>query len=640
MKNQPKAHSLLLFLSLLALAAGGTASAANRVVQVGDAIQDSVAASASGDVVIVRGGTFPEQAITISQPIRMAREKGTAVTIGGTITLRDVNGSIVLRDFAINVNGNGKLVIENCSNVGLEDLTQLPQGIVIKNSKVVLRSCQLGALTISAGSEVEVIDSASAALSVTGSTLQIVNSVCQAFTSSNSDLKVIKTTHATGSFTGGSALLQGSTANADVTITNCDWRAHGSRFKGNLTANNSHSKLLRTTVDKAFAHQGADKDCVVFQSTIGRTVGSALSSDANRTWVTYSDVHHVTQNGGVEAHFINNRFLTDKNKNAPSLTLGGANCRHYIKNNYFWKDGSSDIGAQYGPVPNNQWKLIKTLPGGMITKVTNSIHIGGGKYDSTRSTHCIARYFYTDGSQVDVQKTRTNSYGSNGYGWGGQTYDNPHTTKPVLKIEIHLNSQDHGHENSTTVHYAGGFTQAGEIVIAHALKTAIHNNLFRRTDEQAHCIYIASAPAEGASIKGNAFWRDSGTWRKHAVNAPSGGEVIHNYFHSTNADHTVTGGIAHFDNVMGGDPKFDTSDWSLNAGSVLLNAGPAEPEYNDHDGSRNDVGMHGGHAYDPAGKTSVNPVVLSGDQSIFRLNLGESTPLVIKARAAVATPDE
>ena len=91
---------------------------------------------------------------------------------------------------------------------------------------------------------------------------------------------------------------------------------------------------------------------------------------------------------------------------------------------------------------------------------------------------------------------------------------------------------------------------------------------------------------------------------------------------------------------MGGDPKFDTSDWSLNAGSVLLNAGPAEPEYNDHDGSRNDVGMHGGHAYDPAGKTSVNPVVLSGDQSIFRLNLGESTPLVIKARAAVATPDE
>ena len=73
MKNQPKAQSLF-FLSLLALAAATTARAANRVVQVGDAIQDSVAASASGDVVIVRGGTFPEQAITISQPIRLARE--------------------------------------------------------------------------------------------------------------------------------------------------------------------------------------------------------------------------------------------------------------------------------------------------------------------------------------------------------------------------------------------------------------------------------------------------------------------------------------------------------------------------------------------------------------------------------------
>ena len=102
-----KTHIRFLLLSTLLAFAATTASAVNRVVQVGATIQDSVAASASGDVVIVRGGTFAEQVITISQPIRMVREKGTTVTIGGTVTLLDVNGSIVLRDFAIDVNGNG-----------------------------------------------------------------------------------------------------------------------------------------------------------------------------------------------------------------------------------------------------------------------------------------------------------------------------------------------------------------------------------------------------------------------------------------------------------------------------------------------------------------------------------------------------
>jgi hypothetical protein len=639
MKNQPKAQPLLL-LSLLALAAT-TARAANRVVQVGDAIQDSVAASASGDVVIVRGGTFPEQAITISQPIRMAREKGTAVTIGGTITLRDVNGSIVLRDFAINVNGNGKLVIENCSNVGLEDLTELPQGIVIKNSKVVLRSCQLGALTISDGSEVEVIDSTSAALSVTGSTLQIVDSVCQAFTSSNSSVKVIKTTHTTGGFTGGSALLQGSTANADVTITNCDWRAHGATFKGNLTANNSHSKLLRTTVEKAFTHLGTDKDCVVFQSTVGRVSGDVLSSDANRTWVAYSTIHHASQLGGTEAHFIGNQILTDKAKANSGIVGGGLSCVLTVANNHFYHGGddgvtSANISGAQVDTRLTGWVLKKSANlNHFVTSIQNQLHAGHSNGDV--KSVCRVLFSYMEGtSEYSLEHEQTVA------AWSGtKVYANPRPSSLVAKVEVYLRTTAvdwPAYEISTAINSANSYP--GSLIIGNVKRARINNNFFRDTNRQGHCIHIPTAPAEGAEIKGNAFWRDSGSWRKHAVNAPSGGEVIHNYFHSTNADHTVTGGIANFDNVMGGDPKFDTSDWSLNAGSVLLNAGPAEPEYNDHDGSRNDVGLLGGHAYDPAGKTSVNPVVLSGDQSIFRLNLGESTPLVIKARAAVATPDE
>lgn len=614
--------------------------AANHVVQVGDKIQDKVSGASSGDVVIVRGGTFPEQAVTITQPMRLVREKGQNVTIGGTITLSGVTGDIVLRDFAIDVNGNGKLVISNCSKVGLEDLTDLPQGVEISNSTVVMRSCQLGNLTITGNSDVQVIDSTLANLTTTGSKVQAVDSAMAVLTATDSNLTLAKSTHTTGTITRGQTLYQGSTANGDVSINASDWRAHGSTFKSNLSSSNAHSKLLKTTVEKAFSHIGAAKDCVVFQSTVGRVSGHALYSDANRTWVTYSDIHHVEQIGGTEAHLVKNRFLTDKDKNKPSLKLTGANCIYYINNNLFWKNGSSNIAVQYGPVPNNQWKHIKTLSGGMVTKVTNSIHIGGDYYSSTRSTTCKVSFIYSDGTKNDVQKARTNGYRTYDYGWGGQTYDNPHPSKPVREIEIHLHSQDNGHEKDTVVHRSSGTNYEADISISDSKKIAINNNLFRRPDGNAHCIYVGDAPDDGLSIHGNAFWRDSGTWKTSAVNAPSGGECSHNFFHSANTAHTVTGGIAHFDNVLGGDPKINTSSYTLNADSPLIDAGPEEPQFNDHDGSRNDIGMFGGHAYDPAGTTSVNPVVLSGAQNIVRMNVGDSTPIVIKARAAVSTPNQ
>jgi hypothetical protein len=45
--------------------------------------------------------------------------------------------------------------------------------------------------------------------------------------------------------------------------------------------------------------------------------------------------------------------------------------------------------------------------------------------------------------------------------------------------------------------------------------------------------------------------------------------------------------------------------------SRLINAGPEGTEYNDRDGSRNDIGMFGGHDYIPNGRNSTKPVVIS-----------------------------
>jgi hypothetical protein len=652
-------------ISIIWLALAVTVGAATYVVQVGEDIQTQVASAASGDVVLVRGGTFPNQTITISQPIRLAREKGTTVTIGGQVTLSGVTGDVVLRDFAINLNGNGKLVIQNCTKVGLEDLTELPQGIEISNSTVVARKCAMGNLTITNGSTVEVIDCALGDLSVTASDLLIVDSTCLSFTSSGSNLKVIDTTHTTGSFTGGTALLQGSTAtgnlrpdgssNGNVTITNCAWRAHGSTFKGYLTSSNSHSKLIRSTVEKGFLHLGTDKDCTVFQSTVGSVSqptiddsGSylhALHSDANRTWVAYSTIHHAVQEGGAEAHFVGNQIHTDKAR-GNGIIVSGTNCVLTVTNNHFYS-GNTNSNILYSQnntsyTDSNVFSVKKTISsaylgswGKTVGWVTNQIY----QASSSNSVHteCYMKFHYKDGSTAN---SNTNSQEQS---WSGtKTYNNPVKWKLVTQIDVYLrNNSSHTSLNRAVLRNHKVFSGSDGITVSQSRKVAIHNNLFRDWDEYEHCISIGSPPTEGAEIKGNAFWRDSGSWRKHAVNAPSGGEATNNYFQDVS--NAVTGGIAHYDNVEGGSPGFVDSaggDYTLSANSPLRDKGPADPEYNDHDGSRNDVGHFGGHFFDANGTNGIKPVVIAGEQSVYRLNVGDTTPVVIKARAAVATPNQ
>ena len=44
-----------------------------------------------------------------------------------------------------------------------------------------------------------------------------------------------------------------------------------------------------------------------------------------------------------------------------------------------------------------------------------------------------------------------------------------------------------------------------------------------------------------------------------------------------------------------------------------INAGPPDAQYNDRDGTRNDIGMFGGHNYIPNGRTTDKPIVIGLD---------------------------
>ena len=76
-------------------------------------------------------------------------------------------------------------------------------------------------------------------------------------------------------------------------------------------------------------------------------------------------------------------------------------------------------------------------------------------------------------------------------------------------------------------------------------------------------------------------------------------------------------------------------NFSPSANSPLINAGSPLPQYNDRDGSRNDIGMFGGHNFIPDGRTTNKPVVLGLDVAPIAVPVGgtvtiESTGATVK----------
>jgi hypothetical protein len=119
------------------------------------------------------------------------------------------------------------------------------------------------------------------------------------------------------------------------------------------------------------------------------------------------------------------------------------------------------------------------------------------------------------------------------------------------------------------------------------------------------------------------------------VRAPQQVNLSYNILRKTNFVHTdlVSGGVVNLDS-KNSDPKF-TADYNLQATSPAINAGPPDPQYNDRDGSRNDIGMFGGHNFIPDGRTTNKPIVLGLDIAPIAVPTGgtvtiESTGATVK----------
>lgn len=172
-----------------------------------------------------------------------------------------------------------------------------------------------------------------------------------------------------------------------------------------------------------------------------------------------------------------------------------------------------------------------------------------------------------------------------------------------------------------TYEYGG----SGVVVLGDAGMTRIYNNTIR---DVARGFTVSGSPA-GVEIRGN-IHRDvpySAEGGPISMNTPYAGTIIsHNNF-----QYGVGGGVQ--SNNINVDAQFGAND-VLGASSPSRNAGPTDAIFNDIDGSRNDQGAYGGHSYDPEGRTTLKPVVLSGDVSPLYVKRGGA--VTVRARAAVA----
>jgi hypothetical protein len=561
-----KTASVIRILSgLLFLIAAITARSATTLVLPGTKVQDTVNAAADGDVLVLLEGIYNEDVTVQGKNVRIVREKGKTVEISGSLTYRDVNGTVVIRDLKIGRDGSKHLTIDNCEKVGVEDLDlSAGGGLVITNSTVVARSCPFGGgLNVSAtnaddNKTIEVIDCTfSGNLDVSRVILNVHDSRFNGgrLSSSDADLKMVQVAFTSGADSGitrGRALLYDVRFNStshSVTINGADWRMHECYVGESLHVTNAHTRFIRSRTRVHLYHNsptlpdGNGTECTVFQST----VGYRLLCRAQRSWIGYNTIKYVDYDhvGSTEAEIVGN-----------------------------------DVNGRLSDAVDLVERLIEINCPSLAVNINNNV------LRNTWTGHNEGGIYGTEGkSGVWIYKCQ--------------------------KATIRNNEFNHLHGDC--VHIQGDFGGSAEVT----------GNWFY------HCLdSVIEAPFTNVLFTHNFWDHDQNSYPRRWV---QGGVVL--------GEGNVKGPAQ--SPFPDGDLNRDHADrlavWA-SIPDALKDKGPPEVHFKDHDGTRNDIGPLGGHAYDPNGKTSVKPVVLSGDHWPKVILKGTSEKINLKARAAVATP--
>jgi hypothetical protein len=186
-------------------------------------------------------------------------------------------------------------------------------------------------------------------------------------------------------------------------------------------------------------------------------------------------------------------------------------------------------------------------------------------------------------------------------------------------------------------------------------KAFIKNNLIYDCFESDHSgretdcgMGIFVKPGTNATVLGNIIWncyiKSPSHWGAEAtrgdslVYAPIGTILRHNVLWKNWGEVDRIKGTVTGNENLDADPKltnFANGDFTLASDSPCIDKGPPDPQYNDRDGSRNDIGMFGGHNFIPDGRTTDKPIVLGLDVAPIAVPTGgtvtiESTGATVK----------
>ena len=285
--------------------------------------------------------------------------------------------------------------------------------------------------------------------------------------------------------------------------------------------------------------------------------------------------------------------------------------------------------------------------------ISNNVHIEGGKFQILQSTitekltckASVSHILYNDIRYAEIE--------------GNSTITGNHFNgRELIGIGIDLNGTQtfaeirnnrvHDYHTNSTVDLNDSLI--GIRVRNNARANIINNLIYDCYDGYSDGsenrvgmgVYVESS-AE-TNILGNIFWgclvkNGTGTNPGHScIWAPASGTLVEYNLHwmSSYYQHAqlVKGGVIDRNTVGPIEPMLNT-DGTLKTNSPAINAGPPDAQYNDRDGTRNDIGMFGGHNYIPNGKTTDKPIVLGLDAAPTFVPIGgtvtiESTGATVK----------
>tara|TARA_B100000035_G_scaffold117992_1_gene100043 strand:+ start:2354 stop:3526 length:1173 start_codon:yes stop_codon:yes gene_type:complete len=162
----------------------------------------------------------------------------------------------------------------------------------------------------------------------------------------------------------------------------------------------------------------------------------------------------------------------------------------------------------------------------------------------------------------------------------------------------------------------------------------IHNNLIYNCYDstgygiETDCgIGVFVKSSSSATILANVLWKcyvghhnsQGKTRGDRLVYAPPSTILKNNYLwkNPSQVNGYTNGGVNSFENIKEDNASalvfvdMAAGDFTPHPSSALINGGPTDLQFTDRDGSRNDIGMFGGHDYIPNGRNSTKPVVIS-----------------------------